>query len=133
MAGANSIRVVALGLLGAVAGAIAGYFIFSWLLGQGFYALASPPALLGLGAGVCARGRSVPLAIVCAVAGLLLGLYCEWTFRPWVEDDSLPYFLHHLHELRPLTWLMLVTGVVVGYRLALSADRSSPAKEIAAN
>ena len=59
MAGTNRIRVIALGLVGGVLGGAAGYFIYSWLISQGFYALAIPPAMLGLGAGLCARGSVI--------------------------------------------------------------------------
>ena len=108
------------GLAGAAIGGIAGYFAFIWIARQGFYALAVPSALLGLGAGLCARGRSVPLAVVCGVAGLALGLFTEWRFAPFAADDALIYFLTHLHKLNGVTWIMLVIGSYLGFRLALS-------------
>jgi hypothetical protein len=111
-----------LGLLGAVVGAVAGYFAFFWIAGQGFYAIVLPPALLGLGAGLAARRRSRMLACVSAGAGLALGLYIEWKFAPFVVDHSLGYFLTHLHALRPLTMLMIALGTILSYRLALSFE-----------
>ena len=108
-----------LGLIGAVIGGWAGYQAFLWIARQGFYALAVPPALLGLGAGLLARRRSVALAVVCAVAGLLLGLYSEWRLAPFVADESLPYFVMHVQDLKPVTLLMLALGVFLSYRLAL--------------
>ena len=107
------------GLIGAAIGGVLGYYAFFWIARQGFYALAVPPALLGLGAGICARGRSVPLALICAVAGLLLGLYSEWRIRPWAADESLQYFIGNLHRLQPVTWLMLALGVYLSIRLSL--------------
>ncbi|MBC8115531.1 MAG: hypothetical protein H7062_14190 [Candidatus Saccharimonas sp.] len=116
-------QTIALGLLGAAIGGCVGYFAFFWAAGQGFYALILPPALLGLTAGYFARCRSTPLAIVCALAGLALGLYTEWRFAPFRADPSLPYFLTHVHQLKPFTLLMLALGVFMCYRFALGVDR----------
>ena len=116
-------RTIALGLLGAALGGGVGYFAFFWAARQGFYALILPPALLGLTAGYFARCRSTPLAIVCALAGLALGLYTEWRFAPFIADKSFPYFLTHVHQLKPFTLLMLALGVFLCYRFALGVDR----------
>ncbi len=113
---------LALGFTGAFVGAAVGYGTFFWASRQGFYAIVLPPALLGLGAGLPARRRSPVLATVAAVAGLLLGLFIEWKFAPFVVDGSLAYFVTHLHALRPLTLLMIVLGTVLSYRLALSFE-----------
>lgn len=113
---------IALGLLGAAIGGFLGYLAFFWIAQQGFYALILPAGLLGLGAGLCARGRSVPLAVLCGVAGLALGLFTEWRFAPFKADDSLLYFLTHVHALKPLTLIMLALGTFFGYRLALGFD-----------
>ena len=116
-------KTIALGLLGAALGGCVGYFAFFWAARQGFYALILPPALLGLTAGWFARCRSTPLAIVCAIAGLALGLYTEWRFAPFIADKSLQFFLTHVHQLKPFTLLMLALGVFLCYRYALGVDR----------
>ena len=118
----NQMRTIALGLLGATAGGCLGYFAFFWIARQGFYALVLPPGLLGLTAGICARGRSHVLAALCGVAGLALGLFTEWRFAPFVADDSLPYFITHLHKLKSMTMIMLALGTVLSYSLALRGD-----------
>jgi hypothetical protein len=117
------------GLLGAVVGGLVGYFAFFWMAEQGLYALILPPGLLGLGAGICARRRSTPLAITCGVAGLALALFTEWRFAPFVVDGSFAYFITHLQDLRPFTLLMLAVGTVLSYRLALGFDRRSKTAE----
>ena len=116
-------RTVALGLLGAAAGGCLGYFAFFWIARQGLYALLVAPALLGLGAGLCARGRSLVLAILCGIAGLALGLYTEWRFAPFIADASLSYFIAHLYQLRPITMVLVPIGAVLSYRLALGYSK----------
>jgi hypothetical protein len=113
---------LALGLVGGAVGGIVGYFAFFWIAHQGFYAIVLPPGLLGLCAGLGARRRSVLLASISAMAGLVLGLFIEWKFAPFVVDGSLRYFVTHLHALRPLTLLMIALGTILSYRLALSFE-----------
>ena len=113
------------GLLGAVVGGFIGYFAFFWIARQGFYALILPPALMGFTAGLFARSRSTPLALVCGVAGLALGLFIEWRAAPFAADSSLLYFITHVHALRPFTMLMLALGAFLSYRLALGRDSKS--------
>jgi hypothetical protein len=111
----------ALSLAGAAAGGVLGYLAFGWLAGQGFYALALPGVLLGLGAGVLARRRSMAMAVVCGVLALLLGIFSEWKHFPFARDDSLNYFLAHVFDLRPLTWIMLGLGAFSGFWFARPA------------
>ena len=114
-----------LGLLGAAVGGWLGYCAFFWITRQGFYALLVPPALLGLTAGLCARRRSTPLALICGVAGLALGLFTEWRFAPFAADGSFLYFITHIQALKPITLCLLALGAILGYRLALGVDRKS--------
>ncbi|MEX0727371.1 MAG: hypothetical protein WEB58_03945 [Planctomycetaceae bacterium] len=114
---------ILLGVIGAVVGGALGYFAFFWIVRQGFYALIVPAALLGLGAGLAARQRIVPLAIACGVAGLLLGIVTEWRFAPFKADGSFVFFITHLHDLKPLTLIMLALGAFFSYRLALGFNR----------
>ena len=116
---------IAAGLLGAAVGGCLGYFAFFWIARQGFYALIIPPGLLGFTAGLCARRRSTALAWICGGAGLMLGLFTEWRFAPFVADGSLLYFIAHIHTLKPLTLIMLALGAFFSYRLALGRGRES--------
>lgn len=117
-----------LGLVGAVIGGVAGFFAFQWILSQGFYALIIPPALLGLTAGFCARGRSVPLAVICGFAGLALAMFTEWNSFPWGNDKTFVYFLAHVTSLKPITLIMMVIGTIASYRLALGMDQKTDSK-----
>jgi hypothetical protein len=115
-----------LGLVGAAIGGTAGYFAFGWVLQQGLYAIALPGFLLGLGAGLLSRQRSLALPIVCGVAALALGLYTEWHYLPFTKDASFTYFLLHFGDLRPATKIMLVLGAACGFWFALGNPGKKP-------
>lgn len=116
-------QTILLGLLGAAVGGCVGYFAFFWIAQQGFYALVLPGGLLGIVAGFCARRRCPPLAVLCGVASLLLGLFTEWRFGPFIANPSLPYFLTHSYDLKPMTLIMIVLGAVVSYSAALGRNK----------
>ena len=101
-------------LAGAVAGGVLGYFGFLWLAHQGFYALAVPGGLVGVGAG-CFRNKSLPVAIACGVMAVAIGLFSEWKFAPFIKDDSLGYFISDIHLLRPMTLIMIAVGGFIGF------------------
>jgi len=112
-----------LGLLGAAIGGCIGYFAFFWIARQGFYALVIPGGLLGIVAGLFTKQRCPPLAIICGIAALLLGLATEWRRAPFAADQSLPYFLTHVHQLSAITLIMIALGSVVAYSSALGRNR----------
>lgn len=110
----SALSMMARGLAGAAAGGALGYFAFVWIAHQGFYAVALPGTLLGMGASLFARERSLSLSILCGVLALGLGLFSEWNMFPLAADPSLGYFLGHLQDLRPLSWIMLLLGGAAG-------------------
>ena len=101
-------------LMGAVAGGLIGYFGFLWIAHQGFYALVLPGGLLGIGASL-AQNRSRAICVVCGLMALALGLMAEWQFAPYIKDTSLGFFLAHIHQLRPITLIMIAAGGFIGY------------------
>jgi len=101
-------------LAGAVAGGVLGYFVFVWLAHQGLYALAVPGGLVGLGAAFF-RNKSLPVAIGCGMLALAVGLFSEWKFAPFIDGGSLGYFLLHIHQLRPVTLIMIGVGGFIGF------------------
>ncbi len=106
---------VLMGLAGAAAGGGAGYFVFGWLTAQGFYAVALPGVLLGLGAGMLRQRQSLAFSIGCGVAALGLSIFAEWKHFPFIADDSLGYFLRHLLDLKPVTLIMIALGGFAGF------------------
>ena len=107
--------VVLRGMAGAAIGGVLGWFAFGWLINQGFYGLALPGALVGIGCGLVSGGTSITNGVLCAVIAAILGVVLEWWHRPFIADESFGYFVTHLHELRGITWLMLVLGAVFGF------------------
>ena len=103
-----------LAIIGAIVGGLIGYFGFFWLATHGYYGLALPGGVLGLGASIF-KSKSISIPIICGLAALALGLYAEWQFAPFVIDDSLGYFLAHLYQLRPVSLLMIVVGTAIGF------------------
>lgn len=102
--------VILRGVMGMLVGGAVGYALFRLAFQQGFYALALPGALLGMGCGITSGTRSVFLAVLSVVAATALGVYVEWAFRPFVADASFSYFLSHLHKLSSFTLLMVALG-----------------------
>jgi hypothetical protein len=113
----NRIRAALLGLVGAVLGGIAGYYIYWWILGQGFNALVLPGAMIGFGCGVFSLHRSQLLGVACGLAALAFGLYCEWSHAPFVQDESLKFFLAHFYWLVPIKLILIALGGLTAYWL----------------
>jgi hypothetical protein len=99
---------------GAIVGGLVGYLAFFWIVRQGFYGLILPGALLGLGAGIFPN-RSTVLCVICGFLALALGLLAEWRFEPFIKDEGLIYFLTHVHQLRPITLIMIAAGAFIGF------------------
>ncbi len=101
-------------LIGAALGGTVGYYLFFWITRQGYYGLIIPGALLGIGAGLFKPGGKW-VAVVCGIAAVILGLVCEWQFAPYIRDNSFSYFLSHLHQLKPVTMIMIALGGLIGF------------------
>ncbi len=106
---------LALGLLGMILGAVLGGVLFTFAIRSGFYMLALPGACMGLGAGYLSRIRSFLLGAVCGIGALAVGIYLEWSVRPFITDASFDYFVRHLHQLSWVTQAMLVIGVLLAF------------------
>ena len=52
---------------------------------------------------------------ISGVLALALGVFTEWRFAPFAADDTLAYFLLHVHQLKPITLIMIVAGALIGF------------------
>lgn len=107
----------ALGLAGAVAGAILGVLAARWISTQGFYAPIVPGGFVGLACGLLARHRSTRRGLACAVIALAAGIVAEYavfTFA-WNPSDRFIDFARNVHRLRPSTWLFLGLGSAIAF------------------
>ena len=105
----------ALGVVGAVIGGAVGWFVFSLLFNEGYYALALPGALVGFGFGQLSKIRSFAGGVFCAIVAAGLMFMCEWNFRFFTDDPSFGYFVSNVHELSSATFLMFFLGVVMAF------------------
>ena len=112
-------------LIGAVAGGLVGYVGFLWIAHQGLYALVLPGGLLGVGASLF-QNRSTAICIACGLLALALGFLAEWQFAPFITDRSLSYFLSHVHQLRPITLIMIAAGAFIGFWAPFSRRQLKP-------
>ena len=54
---------------------------------------------------------------------LCLGGFTEWKFAPFVKDGSLSYFVAHVHQLKPVTLIMIAMGGAFGVWFGMGRDR----------
>jgi hypothetical protein len=113
-----------LGLVGAAAGGALGFGIFWWLWEQDYYGLMIPGALLGLGCSLLARHNSMVRGVLCGIAALGLALFSEWWLRPFDADTSLRYFLMHVKDLTPTTFLMAGIGALIAFWVGKDGGRA---------
>jgi hypothetical protein len=101
------------GLGGAVVGGIAGYLLFWVLARSNLLGYMIPGALLGLGAGWAARGKSQALGVICALLAIGLTLFTAWHIA--FNRFTFVEFLSKLH-LFPLSRMLLMgLGVVFAW------------------
>ncbi len=110
------------GLAGAVVGGVVGYYVYVWMLGYALYAIILPGTLVGLGFGLFSRQKCVLCGIACGVAGLGLGIFAEWVFFPFKADQSFAYFVTHLHQVRPVTLLLIGLGGLFSFWFGMGRD-----------
>ena len=103
------------GIIGAAVGALVGYFVFRWLARTGLYGIMMPGLLLGLGAGLAARGQSQGLGILCGLVAVVVTVFDEWSVFPFVKDSSFGFFVAHVHELPPIKLAMMGLGALAAY------------------
>jgi hypothetical protein len=117
----NSSLVWLRGITGIVAGAGSGLLIFKWLLSQGFYGLAIPGAMLGIGFSMAVRRRHWSLAISSAALAFFWGLYCQWS--AFDRRADLSEFVSNLPQMSLWTWAMLLVGSAVAFSFFAGSEK----------
>jgi hypothetical protein len=102
--------VILRGVVGGAIGGVVGFYLFKWLWQQGLYGMMIPGAMLGLGSAIAARGRSLPLGLLCAVAAIALSVFAEWAVAPFHKDPSFGFFVTHINHLPSLKLAMMALG-----------------------
>jgi len=100
-----------------IAGTI-GHYLFFIIANQGFYTIVLPGTLMGLACGAVTRRKSNCLAAICAVLALIAGIITEWRFAPFIADESLSYFLTHLHQMTNFTKFLIILGAAFAFYFA---------------
>src|SRR5262245_45011574 len=93
-------------LSGAAVGGIIGHIAFLRLTHYGYYGLILPSGLAGLGAGIF-KSRSMVTSISCGILTLGFGIFSEWRYSPFLDDNSFAFFLTHMNQLAPVTLTMI--------------------------
>jgi hypothetical protein len=108
-------------------GGIVGYFAVPWIWSQGFYAIMLPGTLLGFGAGF-SKSRSNFVAVICGIAGTLVGFYTEW--RAFFPQLDLSGFLKLIPQLEPIALIMIALGGFLGFWLPYRSTAGDRTREI---
>ena len=106
------------GLLAGVVGGVAGYWLVAYLIGsQGLWVPILPGAFAGLACGQASPIYSRRRGIVLAIFVLGLVVYAQWKlFNPaFAFDGTLRDYVLHLHQLPPMTLIVMAVNVVIGY------------------
>lgn len=115
------------GLVGILLGAAVGGLVV-WLAARySLYAMVFPGAAIGIGCSWASKTRSVALATISGIAAVTFSLFLEGYLFPFIADSSFGYFIAHLHQLSPATWIMIGIGTAlsVGFGLGSPSHRGS--------
>jgi len=103
------------GLLGAIIGGGVGWFVYFWLLNQGFDGLMIPGALVGVGFSMLSRRSAWSFGLACAAIGLGLMLVCEWQSLLNYRNGPFLDFLTNIHKLNMPNKIMLGAGTLIAF------------------
>jgi hypothetical protein len=108
-----------LGLVGATLGGVAGFYVYRWILNQGFIGGMIPGAFLGLGCSLLARHPSIPRGVVCGVAGLVLGFFTDWYTT--ITKQTFWEYLLDMKSINQVILLTIAIGTLIAFWLGKDA------------
>ena len=106
------------GLLAGGAGGAAGYFLVGYLISsQGLWVPILPGAFAGLACGQLSPLFSRRRGVVLALLVFVLVVFAQWKFfKPGFDfDGSLADYFRHMHQLPPITLLVMAVNVAIAY------------------
>lgn len=104
-----------LACVGAIVGIVLGVIIVHLAWRVGIYALIVVGLMAGIGARLAARRGDLIVASMAGALGLIGGVWTEWSFWPFRQDDSLAYFLQHITSVMPFHLLVILVGAAVAF------------------
>lgn len=115
--------------IGAAAGAAVGTLVYWFLLARGYHVLAAVGGGVALGVSAMARTRHLAWGFATGVLAVLVSVLVEWRFRPFAADESLSYFLSHVHALPYNSLVSLAVVAVLGVYFGRGRPRSRPEED----
>jgi hypothetical protein len=108
-----------LGLVGAAIGGVLGFYVYRWVLNQGFIGGMIPGAFLGLGCSLLARHPSMARGVVCGVAGLILGFFTDWYTT--ITKQTFWEYLRDVKSINQVILLTIAIGTFIAFWLGKDA------------
>ena len=97
--------------MGAVIGAVAGYFLFRLAASRGYIVLALPGAFVGIGRVALARRKSLVLAVICGILAAAVEVYT-------IEE----LLVGGIRSARPILLIVAAVGVIIAVWFGLGRN-----------
>lgn len=108
-----------LGIVGGLVGAVVGFFLFEFFLSMGLHFMVLAGAMVGLGCGFAARGRSIGLSFIALAIAIPAAIFYEWKTDGYFCDDGetvmgIGEYISRMVELRGwmLPLFIVLNGVI---------------------
>lgn len=85
-----------------------------------------PGAVLGMGFGLASREYSKFCGIVSGLLAVGFGLFMEWKHFPFIKDESFGYFITHVHQLKPISLIMIGLGGLIAFWFGVGRETRTP-------
>ncbi len=114
----------ALGVVGAITGAIVAFYLYRYTLQFGMVFMALPGALAGLGCGYLSKIRSIPLGIVAASVSIATAIFMRYSNWVLVDQHSFGHYLSNGIWWSSMSGkLMIGTSGLFGFWLGIGRQR----------
>ncbi len=123
------------GTIGAFVGAAIGILVYWFLLRNNVQAPILVPGVTGVVAGLAGAKRDVKMGLITAVIAIPATILPDAIWLPFTMDESIGYFLPHLHKLNPIRigpislpmLLVYAIGIGLAFWFGMGRDYLRPA------